>query len=255
MTLWGKKDEELPEELKGKTQEQIIADIKRVAALDAEKVDLTSRLTAADAKVTDLSNELSPLKQKVADLEANQKPPIKADDNEPTSWFADPDKAFNERAAGLTNVTLRSAMMTAKMVATNSLQGQRNKSLEVSEMSIFRKYETEIAQMVNAMAPIAQTDPNSWLMAFNLVKGNHFDDLVKASREDTDFFGELPTGQQSISRDNVDPDPKDWSGRDKAIAAQYNVKGDLDQLCKNLGITKERYLARRKEMAVVSDIG
>ena len=223
MTFWGKKDDELPEALRGKTPEQIAAALQKAADLEAtvntlttEKANLESQFNDTKTKLTELNTTVEELKAKV--------PPEKPPAEEPPSLWTDPDKYIDQRTKGIENTALLSGMMSAKLYAKQGL-GQR-------DLKIWNKFEKEIDQTMNGFTPQQRVLPQSWLMALTLTKGNHEAEISAAERGGTDFFAESGTGHQP---------PPDVKAEDK-------LTPDEEEACKTFRWDPKRYLARKKEM-------
>lgn len=225
--LWGKKDEELPEKLRGKKPEDIIA------ALDAAeklKADHDALKTQFDSQ----KSEFDTTKTKLAEIEAklNAEPPKgdegnpNGDPNEPPTPWADPDKWLDDKTKKLQTTAIVSGMMTAKMYFAQQLS-QR-------DLKIYKHYEKEVDKVVESFVPEQRVMPQSWFNAFIYVKGLHDADIQKAESSKTEFFSETPT---KSSHD--DPPPED------------KLTAEEEEVCRVMRWDREGYLAQKKAGQIV----
>src|SRR5437868_9097628 len=121
MVMWGKKDDELPEALRGKTPEQIAEALRKATEFEQSVTSLTASKTDLETKLSTQQSEMEQLRTKMTELEANQKPPERHVEEEPTSIWTDPQKFVNEQLRPTQDVALMSGMMSAKLYARQGL--------------------------------------------------------------------------------------------------------------------------------------
>jgi hypothetical protein len=223
--LWGKKDEELPEALRGKTPEQIADALNKAAQLEQQVTDLTSAKTTAETTVTQLRSEFDTVKSKLDEMEANAQPKTPPTVNEPPSIWTDPQAYVQDQTKDTQNIALMSGMMSAKMYARQGL-GER-------DAKIWRKYEKEIDGTMNGFTPQQKVLPQSWLLALTLVKGQHEQEIAQAERDGNDFFSEGP------SRGAAPPPP-----------TEDKLTPEEEEACRTFHWDPKGYLARKKQMRV-----
>lgn len=213
---WFKKDEpDTPAELRDLTPEQIIAKIKDADRLAAEAEANKTALQSKDA-------ELATARQKITELET---PPRRTDPEEPVSIWADPEKAISERMAPTTAIAVHAGKIAARMAARQSMKPDDNR--------IFTKYEAEIVKLVDSYPPNQQVMPEAWAFALNQIKGIHFEEIMKAKSENSDFFSEVPG--------NSPPPPPEKKDQ---------LSDEELRICKRMNITPERYMAQKKAMVI-----
>jgi hypothetical protein len=233
---WGKKDiddADLPEALRGKTPEQVAAALAeadalktRVATLEGSNADVASKFESFTNTLNTVNERLEQMGQRVAppNTSGNQDPPERA------SFLVDPDRAFNERAMPLVNLTLQTAAITARNAALQAAQ-QRQRSLKGNlDGLIFEKFGSEIDELSKGVAATQLVNPATWEHLFFNVKGRHSDEIVSQTREGKgDFFVEptkVAAGGQQDNGDRLTPLE--------------------EKIAKRMGVTPEAYLKQRK---------
>jgi hypothetical protein len=219
---FGRKDDEIPKELEGKTPEEIAAALNESADTKTKlQAAETARQTAEDAMRTQ-NTQFDEMKKKLAALEANTvPPPLDSDLDEPPSPWIDPAKFVADQTKGIANTALMSGMMTARMYFQQGLTGD--------DVKIFGKYQSEVDKIVGTFAPEQRVMPQSWFNAFLYVKGAHMGDIMKAKQDSTDFFSE--TASRSV---NQEPPPAD------------KLTADEEEVCKKFHYDPVKYLANKK---------
>jgi hypothetical protein len=223
--LWGKKEEELPEILRGKTPEQIAEGMRKAEELEANSKNLSTEYEANKVKLASQTSEFEAMKAKITELEANQKPPVVKDDDEPASIWTDPAKFVDERVRDTQNVALASGVMSAKLYARQTLSPR--------DAKIWTKYEKEIDQTMQGFTPVQRVNPQSWTLALTLIKGQHEQEIAKAESSGNDFFSE------GVSHSK----PPETESGDKLTAEE-------EEACEKFHWSKEGYLKQKKAMKV-----
>lgn len=210
MGKWFGKDEvEVPKELEGLTPEQIIA-----AAKEAQ--ELKTKIS-----------EIDTLKAKIADMEANPKTVEKivekvvdrraAPQNDPparTSFLDDEDKAFGERAKPIVDGVFAIGAQVSRMSFENGLDGLDKK--------MYAKYGKEVEEMMAKEPANNQASPYAWRTIFDIIKGRHTNDILKAQSEKTDFFAAEASGSPDAGPQK-NTDPMVLTEDEKAIAKKYGM--------------------------------
>jgi hypothetical protein len=240
--LWGKKDEELPEELKGLTPEQIAEHVRAARSMGKAVPEALKGLTpeqihekltkASDfeTEVGTLTTERDTLKARIAELEGNQAPPPARSEEAPSMW-ADPDGYIDKRTEQTRLTALLSGMMSAKMYAMQQMMGE--------DAKIFKKYENEIDGIVKGYPDNMKILPQTWLNALVYTKGLHMTDINKARSEGTDMFAEVPGG--GSGRPSNEPAPQEKLNEDELA------------MCKTMKWDPKKYLESRKQMTQVGE--
>lgn len=234
MTMWGKRfendDDEVPEELRGKSPKEVAAALKKAKEIEAKQAEVEETRLASEKKAGEIQVEIDALKARNAELEANRpKTPEELEAErlaaEPASPWVDPQKFVADQTKGIAAVALNSGMMTAKMYFTQNLSGRDQK--------IFKKYEGKVNEVVNTFAPETRVMPQSWMNAFLYVKGLHDVDIHKAESTNTDFFSETPSrGQQQ------DEPPQD------------RLTEEESAMCKAMHWDEAGYLKQKKQQSI-----
>jgi hypothetical protein len=225
---WGQRfdnEDEVPEELRGKSPAEVAAALKKAKELEAQAVAAEAARVAAAAEAETHKTELQKAQERITALEANQKPVEPPPPDEPPSPWADPEKFVDGRMAGLTAVALSSGMMTAKMYFMQQLSPR--------DAKIFRKYEKDVETGVNTFAPAQRVMPQSWFNMFMFVKGQHEQDIQKAESDKSDFFSETP----SRGEHHTEP-PED------------KLTPEEEEVCNKFHYDKKQYLERKKTAAL-----
>jgi hypothetical protein len=224
--LWGKdvKEEELPEELRNLTSEQLLKAVKDSGDIEGLKT-----------KLSDKDTELSSMSERIKQLEGaathkQQDDPPRG----PTSVLVDEDKAFAERLGPVMTTSLVSASISAKMVFRQQLT-QDKKS---NKAALYDKYEAEIDEIMMKQVPLqSRIFPQAWQNAFHIVLGRHMDELVTGVKKGEDqFFVEAASGSGL---------PLSTDKKDELTAQEVTIAGKL-------GLKPEEYLAERKKIHVVA---
>ena len=221
---WGQRfdnDEEVPEELKGKTPAEVAAALKAVTDLQAQLTAEKTAREASDKRLADQSTEFNDIKTKLGNLEASLAPPPPVLP-EPASPWTEPEKFVNEQTLRTQNIALASGMMSAKMYFANQLSPRDQK--------IHKKYEKEVeATLLTFQPPECRVMPQSWFNAFTFIKGQHEQDIAKAESSSSDFFSERPSGGPA-------PEPE----------IQDKLTADEEETCRIFKYDPVKYLAQRK---------
>lgn len=234
---WGKKDiddADLPEALRGKTPEQVAAELAENATLKTRVATLESGNADVASKFESFSNTLNTVNERLEQIAQHSAPRNEGggtqDPPEKASFLVDPDRAFSERAAPLVNLTLQTAAVTARNAALQAAQ-QRQRSVKGNlDGLIFEKFGAEIDELSKGVAAVQLANPATWEHLFFNVKGRHSDEIVSQNREGKgDFFVE-PT---------------------KVAASGHQDTGDTltpleEKIAKRMGVTPEAYIKQRK---------
>jgi hypothetical protein len=224
---FGKREDDVPPELRDKTPEQIAEVLHKAKELEDAAQAAADAKAAAEAGAASLQTELDAMKVKLAELEASrgQQPPEDTPPEPPSVW-EDPAKFVQDQTKGIASVALQAGVMAAKMYFSQNLSARDQK--------IFRKYEKEVEGVVATFAPEARVMPQGWLNAFLYTKGLHDSEISKAESDKTDFFSESPSRNTT-----PDPEPTDTlTDEEKAV-------------CKAMHWSEEGYLKRKKEQTIL----
>jgi hypothetical protein len=223
--LWGKKDDELPEELRGLTPEQLAAAVKKAKELEQSVNALTTSKTELEQRAATQATEFEQMKIKMAELEANTPPEPPPNREEPATIWSDPSKFVADATKPVQDIALMSGMMSARMYAQQGLSDRDRK--------IFKKYEKEIETTMNGFAPQQRVMPQSWLLALTLAKGNHEQEISQAEAQGNDFFSE------GASR-GTPPPP----------TTEEKLTPEEQEACRVFHWDEKRYLQQKKNQAI-----
>src|SRR5271163_3445019 len=232
----------LPDAMKNKTPEELRAIIEgastaeaRIAALEAEKAAATSAATAA-------TTQFNEIKARLTSIEANGRPaPVKQDEGERANFIEDPDRAFNERAAPLANLTVASAAMTAQMLAQQELDNRDMQSGGRNhDGRLFRAWQGEIQAKAKTQPQTNLVYPNTWIDIFFLIKGQHADELRDPDARKKNYSFMEPASTEATRKE-------DNSGKP---AVDQLTPQEL-KVAERMHVTPENYLMRKKKMQYI----
>jgi hypothetical protein len=228
---WGnRKEEELPESLKGKTPDQIAFELEEAKKLK-ERFD---KLEAKDAERDTAFNSFASTQTQLADAlkaineRTTPKPVVNNDPREPASFITDPDLAFNERVAPLASITMQTAAITAKQEAQRAFFRKQSTEKNNIDGTLFEKFEGEILEMAKNCTPQQLANPATWAHLYYNVKGRHTDEIVSNPKA---FFTEDAKRPPSEGGGGNEPQPTD---QEKRIAEK-------------MGVPIENYMKNKKE--------
>lgn len=234
--MWGnRKEEELPPELKGKTPEQVVQALKdaealktRLDALEAKDKERDSKFESFGTTQSELVNTLKAVNERIQPAA-----PVRQENNnqEPSSFLLDPDRAFAERAAPLAAITMQTAAITAKQEALRGLQRRQSTEKSNIDASLFERFEGEVLEMAKNCTAQQLANPATWVHLFYNVKGRHTDEIVS---NPSAFFTE------SATRTRVE----DTKADDKLTEQEQAI-------CAKMGVKPENYLKNRKESSAM----
>jgi hypothetical protein len=226
--------DELPPELKGLKEEDLLAAIKAKSTLDAKVAELETKLAEGGTASSTLTQELNMLRGKVAEMEAavvRQRPAPTTENQEPTNWFEDPDKKFNERIAPYERLMIDTGVTSAKLAAERQIIDG------IKEGKLWKKYGEEVTKLVNAMPPVQRMQADTWLNTFTYVKGLHVKDFVGQAGDD--FFSEGPGRSEVDTRD----ESRSSANADKLTDKEIEI-------AKSMKVSPEDYLKHKKKIEV-----
>lgn len=226
---WGnKKEEELPESLRGLTPEQIAAKLvdaeARVTAAGSvdEKIDAaferfgTSVAESLDAKLTEFAARLP---QPRAEADPRVGP-------EPANFLTEPDRAFAERSAPLVSLAMNSAAMTARMTFKDVLRSRARTIKGNKDSFLYEKFESEVLKMAESVPATQLANPSTWEHLFFNVKGRHADEIADALvKDDKTYFGAEVGGGVPPER-LTDVDKAKLTDMEKAVAKKFGISED-----------------------------
>lgn len=241
-----KKDEELPESVRGKTPEQLAQELKdaqalkdQVAAAQAE----AQRLKDADAS---RQTEFDAVKTKLAALEAaartnnnnnNQNQPLDLE-----KFMADPEKTLNDeinkRVGPFAQTAVLNAAQTARILAQQQLNNQDLASGgKTMDGRLFQAWASEIDAQVKNYRTDQMVTPQAWLGVYMFIKGTHADELADADTRKKKY-GMLEPVRSNVSSGN--------EGAEKPASDQLTPQ-EL-KIAERMKVTPEAYLKRKKSM-------
>lgn len=222
---WGKKtgdDAGVPDILKGKTPEQVAAELVRLSVALGEA-------DSVKAELTQKTSELSEMTNRIKALEGVKPAVTRAPDatREPTSVLVDEEAAFNERlqpiVAGVLNVAAQTAKMTAESrIRQNPIHGR-----------LLSKYQAEVQALYATVPQQYQQYPETYERIFQQVLGSHLDELLQEqAKGDGSLFTEGGGGQLPVETKSL----------------ELVLTADEMDIAKKMKITPEAMLASKKQM-------
>lgn len=234
MSWFNSGDRTVPDKLKGKKEEDILKAFEDAERLASEKAAADTARLAAEAKNTTSENELTTVRGRLAQLEANaqrtQQTNTQQERTGPTSVLLDEETAFRERLTPIIAAQLQQGSLMAIQLATNEINSDTRKS------ALLKKYKAEVDARFNQVPIQFRADPLSYKNCFNVVMGEHMDEmLTAASKKEGEFFVEDSSNTQRPP--TPDKDTK--------------LDDDAKKIAARMGVSEADYLARRKAMQYV----
>jgi malonyl CoA-acyl carrier protein transacylase len=219
---WGnRKDEDLPESLKGKTPEQIAFELEEAKKLkerlDKQEAKDAERDTMFQSFATSQQTLVDTLKAVNERVPAVVKPVVNNDQHEPASFITDPDLAFNERVGPLAAITMQTAAITAKQEAQRAFFRKQATEKNNIDGTLFERFESEILEMAKNCTPAQLANPMTWAHLYFNVKGRHADEIVANPKS---FFTEDAKRSPTDGGGNNEEQPTD---QEKSIASKMGV--------------------------------
>ena len=242
MSRWfQKKEEELPEKLRGKTEEELVKALDDAIAHKAALDTAVAEGTATKTELATAKTEIETIKAKMAELEQRQTPQRRESDQPagPKSVFENEDEAFAQRTAPLNARVTMAGSLAARMTCKEAIENGNNSRVE---LRIWNKYANEVNTLMSKENPDRQIDPRAWFNAFIYVKGMHSAELLEAAAKKTDVFAE--GGAQGGGEGLKDQNEK----RDELSPAEIEI-------AKKFKMTPEKYLERKKAMKFSNVVG
>lgn len=231
---WGKKDDELPEALRGKTPEQVATELAEAAALKAKLVDLETKQTEQNAKFETFSTTMTQMNENLTAIAGRLPQPKveKTEENEMADFITNPDLAFAQRASGLYGLQMQTAAVIGRNSAVERAKRRQQNGKGNIDGTLFEKFGEEIDNLAKSVPAAQLANPDTWDHLFYNVKGRHSDEIASHNREHKgDFFVE-PTTTSTPSGD--------VSG-DKLTPAE-------EKIAAKMGVAPEKYLEQKKKM-------
>jgi hypothetical protein len=238
MGLFGKKDEELPEILRGKTPEQVAAAMLGAEEATAKIKDLETRYNSREAELGAVNSTLTSLQDAFNALDARTKPTERK--TEPPKWEEDAPAAFRE---GVAPIVQQTAITSATL---SRMQDENNINSDPFHAAILKKYKSEVDDWYNRTRLVERTMPGCYQNVFSLVAGRHVQDINRMAQDKDSGF--LPA-----SGGATPPQPSDTGGNGVLSEEQKLV-------CERLGISEDDYrkqqtTAKTRPMLLKSALG
>jgi hypothetical protein len=245
MAFWNKN--KLPAEFKDMTEDQIAehllagrtaADQAAAEKARADKTaqDLAAReteLTSTRTKLTELEQRMSGSGNEGGNQNQNQNQ-NQGGTPDVADWITDPNKAFNQMAAGTQAVALHGAIMSAMMYADQQIT-----QMGPVDARLWKKYRGEVERIMATFPPEQRILPQTWINQFIYIKGFHANDIIKEAQGQGDaFFSETAaTTGAGLNSNTVDANAKknEPDEHDRRMAQKY-------------GIPIERYMKTKSTM-------
>jgi hypothetical protein len=237
-------DEGLPEEHRGKTKEELIAEME---AMRREREELAQRGDSAKAlseSVDRLGEKLSRPVSKPSGSEAYNKwlEDYKARE---ASLRKEIKENFLDDPDGLLDrfQQLKMEPVTQQLLARNMPVYRNLAELDPELGQVMRDYGAEVDAEVNGLPPGAQLDPNVYKSAAKRVRANHFQELVEAearkivekqAQEAGTGGGTVTAGVVSNPRPNRKPSKPKLTAEEKAECFKRGIE-ETDFLRWNYG--------------------
>jgi hypothetical protein len=236
MGLFGaKREEDLPEELRGLTAAQVLEKINvGRQALDlakAQEAELAT-LKAGDATT---KSELAQTREALAALNAANRKPVVENNNQPQRLFVtdEEEDAFNTRLnnelAPLRAGLMFNSAMLARQAAEHNIAKNRRDSI------ILGKYRNEVEELFKRVPAQNQVFSDAFENCFALVKAKHMDEIMEAIQKNDVLFTE-PAGPSGVRPDDN--------------ARKDTLSPDESSIARRMGISDVDWTKSRKEAVV-----
>lgn len=229
MPFWDRNDAKVPDEIRDVSQDDMVAAVKFFKENKAKMAEQETALQAeraakeaAAAQLEEMKKALAAKEQQEADrASAAQAAQRQANSQQagPVDFWSDPDTAYNQRQAGRDMIMLGTQAQVARMSFEGELMADPGRFGD--DPAIYKKYRSELVEMMKKEPLINQGNPQAWKNAFYLIKGYHSDDINEArSKQDGTFFGEKPKPAVSAdARQSSDEITDD----DRKSASRYGI--------------------------------
>jgi len=236
-----KKDEDLPESLRGKTPEQVVQELKDAADTKARLVAIEAENQTNKAAFDSQKSEFDSVKAQLAAINAagRQNP---SNNNEEVNFFENPEKSVDQRIAPLAQLTAINGAQTAKILAQQQLDNQDFASpadAKTMDGRLFRAWASEIDAETKKYNVQQLISPQAWLGVFYYLKGLHADELANPETRKKKYNFVEP-GQTIVT---ARQEPSNLG--DKLTDQELHV-------AEKMGIKAEDYLKRKKAMQFIS---
>lgn len=237
------KDDEVPDRLKGKTPQQILAELEAADSLRTKHMELEASAATRDQEFAASKTEFETTKARLAELEANR---LHESENQnqnrdqrrtgPTSVLVDEEGAFAERLGPVAALALHSGALSAKQEARRQVETRSRDSKNKNDLGIFLKYEAEVEDLMSKEPPERKVMPQVWLNAFTYIKGIHVNDIISSVQKGEAFGLEGGSTSQALPLEQQD---------DKLSAEELRVAAKMR-------VSPENYLKQKKAMKPVA---
>lgn len=180
---------DLPPELRDKKPEEIVEALKKLQELETKakdfetsKAEMETKFNQQTTEFEQVRNKLQEMEQGVAAYQQQQQAQQQVQDQQPANVWNEPDRYIDQRTMPTQAMALHGGKMGAFLYFKDSLSPR--------DHQIFKKYQKEVEQTINAYQPAQQALPQNWFVAFNYVKGLHEQDIGKMEADNTPFFAE-----------------------------------------------------------------
>jgi predicted nuclease with TOPRIM domain len=226
---WGRKEEELPASLKGKTPEQVAQELVDAVKLKTDYETLKTQSAALTTSSETQKTELQQMRERLASLEANP-PKQKEPGKEPTSVLVDEATAFREQLTPLAVANVQNTARIERMAAESRfLNGDK------FEAAIFRQYRNEYETLANTLNLEQAASSGTYENVFAIIKGRHTVEILDMQKKGTGVFFTESGGHQPP---NESKKSDQLSDEEKKYARKF-------------GISEADYVKSRNEVPVM----
>jgi hypothetical protein len=233
MSWFEKKDElKIPEKFRKMPVEDVAKVLEGVDVAVSEAKTWKEQVEATKTELANKNSEFSQLQEKVRQLEANNKktPTPDPNANKTPEFIEDPQGYVDARINGafnpLAQVALQTNAQLARENAKRTLDRLRVGNTKISKGAIFDRYSGEIDALAKTTQIQALQSPDAWVHLFNMVLGQHMDEIVTKGNE---FFVE--GGASGVNNDHDTPAPVKPTPEEEQIARRMKIP--IDQYMKN----------------------
>jgi hypothetical protein len=239
---WFKPSEEskIPEKFRKMPVEDVAKVLEGVDVAVNEAKTWKEQVEATKTQLEARNNEFTELQKKVTALEASRRPDPQPDNkNKPPEFLEDPQGYVDARVSAafnpLAQVALQTNAQLARESAKRTLDRLRVGSTKISKGAIFEKYSGEIDALAKTTPVQSLTSPDAWVHLFNMVLGQHMDEIIGAysTGKGDEMFSE--PGASNVTNNHDTPQPE------KPTAQEIRV-------AQGMKIPIEEYMKRKKEM-------
>ena len=234
-----KKGGDIPDMFKDKSEDDIVKLMKEAAAAKDQVTTLIEKDKENEKAVDKIRTEFDAMKARLVAAEAKAAPVVKKEDREPANFVENPDEAFNERNAPTLNLTVQTAVTTARMLAQQQLLNQ-DAVAKTIDGRLFQAWAPELDAESRKYPAITLVKSEAWLGIFYYLKGLHADELRDPEQRKKKYPFLEPAAQSDGGKP---PETEKKTGAESLTDAERHVADKMK-------VSHEAYAKRKAAMNI-----